>query len=85
MIYRRKNKVTLKERIDEFPPLPSLPALTKVNRAIQEAHGSMAVKDQLRDVDDGLKHENLNVRYMVVYELPLRDKCATTINTLDKL
>ncbi|KAG7975717.1 hypothetical protein I3843_06G113400 [Carya illinoinensis] len=64
-----KNKVMLKECIREFPPLPSIPALTEVNRAIQDARGSMILKDQLRDVADGLNHENLNVRYMVVFEL----------------
>ena len=64
-----KNKVVLKEHIREFPPLPSIPALTEVNKAIQEARGSMTLKDQLRDVVDGLNHENLNVRYMVVCEL----------------
>ncbi|KAF3944319.1 hypothetical protein CMV_029205 [Castanea mollissima] len=64
-----KNKVVLKEHIREFPPLPSIPALTEVNKAIQEACGSMTLKDQLRDVVDGLNHENLNVCYMVVCEL----------------
>ncbi|XP_050261680.1 serine/threonine-protein kinase ATR-like [Quercus robur] len=32
-----KNKVVLKVHIREFPPLPSIPALTEVNKAIQEA------------------------------------------------
>ena len=64
-----KNKVVLKEHIREFPPLPSIPALTEVNKAIQEARGSMTLKDQLRDVVDGLNNENLNVRYTVVCEL----------------
>ncbi|KAK7280606.1 hypothetical protein RJT34_25671 [Clitoria ternatea] len=64
-----KNKVILKQHISEFPPLPSIPALTEVNKAIEDARGTMTLKDQLRDVVDGLNHENLNVRYMVVCEL----------------
>ncbi|RDY02662.1 Serine/threonine-protein kinase ATR, partial [Mucuna pruriens] len=64
-----KNRVILKEHICEFPPLPSIPALTEVNKAIEDARGTMTLKDQLRDVVDGLNHENLNVRYMVVCEL----------------
>ena len=49
--------------------MPSIPALTEVNKAIEDARGTMTLKDQLRDVVDGLNHENLNVRYMVMYEL----------------
>lgn len=64
-----KNRVVLKQHICEFPLLPSIPALTEVNNAIQEARGSMTLKDQLRDFVDGLNHENLNVRYMVACEL----------------
>ncbi|KAF5745781.1 serine/threonine-protein kinase ATR isoform X1 [Tripterygium wilfordii] len=64
-----KNKVILKQHIHEFAPLPSIPALTEVNNAIQEARGSINLKDQLRDIVDGLNHENLNVRYMVAREL----------------
>ncbi|CAJ1977648.1 unnamed protein product [Sphenostylis stenocarpa] len=64
-----KNRVILKQHICEFPPLPSIPALTEVNKAIEDARGTMTLKDQLRDVVDGLNHENLNVRYMVVCEL----------------
>ncbi|XP_027365272.1 serine/threonine-protein kinase ATR [Abrus precatorius] len=64
-----KNRVILKQHISEFPPLPSIPALTEVNKAIEDARGTMTLKDQLRDVVDGLNHENLNVRYMVVCEL----------------
>lgn len=64
-----KNRAILKQHIHEFPLLPSIPALTEVNKAIQEARGSMTLKDQLRDVVAGLNHENLNVRYMVVCEL----------------
>ena len=82
-----KNKVILKEHICEFPPLPSIPALTEVNKAIQEARGSMTLKDQLRDVVDGLNHENLNVRYMVVCELSkllnLRREEVTALITAD--
>ncbi|XVE48802.1 hypothetical protein DITRI_Ditri01bG0031900 [Diplodiscus trichospermus] len=63
------NRVILKEHIHEFPLLPGIPALTEVNKAIQEAHGAMTLKNQLRDVVAGLNHENLNVRYMVVSEL----------------
>ncbi|KAF3434772.1 hypothetical protein FNV43_RR21858 [Rhamnella rubrinervis] len=64
-----KNKIILKQDICEFPPLPSIPALSEVNKVIQEARGSMTLKDQLQDVVDGLNHENLNVRYMVAREL----------------
>lgn len=64
-----KNRIILKQHIQEFPLLPSMPALTEVNGAIQEARGSMTLKDQLRGVVDGLNHENLNVRYMVACEL----------------
>ncbi|XP_007041728.2 PREDICTED: serine/threonine-protein kinase ATR isoform X1 [Theobroma cacao] len=64
-----KNRVILKEHIHEFPLLPSIPVLTEVNKAIQEARGTMTLKNQLRDVVAGLNHENLNVRYMVVTEL----------------
>nr|TKR90990.1 hypothetical protein D5086_0000227960 [Populus alba] len=64
-----KNSAILKQHIHEFPLLPSISELMKVNKAIQEARGSMTLKDQLRDVVDGLNHENLNVRYMVVCEL----------------
>ncbi|EXB24045.1 Serine/threonine-protein kinase ATR [Morus notabilis] len=63
------NKLILKQYICEFPPLPSIPALSEVNKTIQEARGSMTLNDQLRDLVDGLNHENLNVRYMVVCEL----------------
>ncbi|KAJ8766984.1 hypothetical protein K2173_012493 [Erythroxylum novogranatense] len=63
------NKIILKQHSHEFPPLPSIPALSEVNKAIQEARGSMTLKDQLRHIADGLNHENLNVRYMVVCEL----------------
>lgn len=82
-----KNKVILKEHIGEFPPLPSIPALTEVNKAIHEARGSMTLKDQLRDVVDGLNHENLNVRYMVVCEfsklLNLRREEVTALITAE--
>lgn len=64
-----KNRLILKEHTHEFPLLPNIPALTEVNKAIQEARGSMTLKDQLRDAVDGLNHENLNVRYMVASEL----------------
>ncbi|KAJ1436334.1 Zinc finger C2H2-type [Sesbania bispinosa] len=64
-----KNTVILKQHICEFPPLPSIPALTEVNKAIEDARGTMTLKDQLRDIVDGLNHENLNVRYMVACEL----------------
>ncbi|KAF2302161.1 hypothetical protein GH714_033137 [Hevea brasiliensis] len=63
------NRIILKQHIHEFPPLPSIPALVEVNKVIQEARGSMTLRDQLRDVIDGLNHENLNVRYMVACEL----------------
>ncbi|BAT93667.1 hypothetical protein VIGAN_08019000 [Vigna angularis var. angularis] len=63
------NRVILKQHICEFPPLPSLPALAEVNKAIEDARGTMTLKNQLQVVVDGLNHENLNVRYMVVCEL----------------
>ncbi|GER42368.1 serine/threonine-protein kinase ATR [Striga asiatica] len=64
-----QNKVVLKQHIREFPTVPNVPALTRVNKVIQEARGSMTLKDQLHDVVEGLNHENLNVRYMVASEL----------------
>ena len=64
-----ENKAILKQHIREFPPLPSIPALLKVNEVIQDARGSTNLKDQLLDIVDGLDHENLNVRYMVACEL----------------
>ncbi|XP_021753008.1 serine/threonine-protein kinase ATR-like isoform X1 [Chenopodium quinoa] len=81
-----ENKDILKQHIREFPLLPSIPALIKVNQVIQEARGSMTLKDQLRDAADGLNHENLNVRYMVACELSkllnLRNEdVAATIGT----
>ncbi|KAL6960536.1 non-specific serine,threonine protein kinase [Sarracenia purpurea var. burkii] len=42
----------------------SLPA-----EVIQEARGLITLKDQLRNIVDGLNHENLDVRYMVACEL----------------
>ncbi|XP_057966398.1 serine/threonine-protein kinase ATR [Malania oleifera] len=80
-----ENRVILKQHIREFPPLPSIPALIEVNKAIQEARGLMTLKDELRDVVDGLDHENLNVRYMVACELckllNLRWEEVTTVIT----
>ncbi|KAK1326478.1 Serine/threonine-protein kinase ATR [Acorus calamus] len=55
--------------IRELPLLPSIPALTKVNSIIQEARGSMTLRDQLRNAVNGLNHESLNVRYMMACEL----------------
>lgn len=64
-----QNKSILKEHIGEFPPLPTIPALDRVNRMISAGRGMMTLNDQLRDIIDGLDHENLNVRYMVASEL----------------
>ncbi|KAI3718255.1 hypothetical protein L6452_19118 [Arctium lappa] len=64
-----ENKSVLKQHICEFPPLPNIPALAEVNKVIEEARGTMTLKDQLRDIVEGLNHENLNVRYMVACEL----------------
>ncbi|MCD7463303.1 hypothetical protein HAX54_050313 [Datura stramonium] len=64
-----QNRSILKEHIGEFPPLPSIPALDRVNRMISAGRGEMTLNDQLRDIIDGLNHENLNVRYMVASEL----------------
>ncbi|XP_059314440.1 serine/threonine-protein kinase ATR isoform X2 [Lycium ferocissimum] len=64
-----QNIAILKEHIGEFPPLPSIPALDRVNRMISAGRGMMTLNDQLRDIIDSLNHENLNVRYMVASEL----------------
>lgn len=64
-----ENRLVLKQHIRELPLLPSIPALSKVNKIIQEARGSMTLRDQLQDAVDGLNHESLNVRYMVACEL----------------
>ncbi|KAF9600434.1 hypothetical protein IFM89_009349 [Coptis chinensis] len=64
-----KNLSLLKLNIRELPLLPSIPVLHRVNDVIQKVRGSMTLRDQLRDVDDGLNHESLNVRYMVACEL----------------
>ncbi|XP_055815485.1 serine/threonine-protein kinase ATR isoform X2 [Solanum dulcamara] len=64
-----QNRSILKEHIGEFPPLPTIPALDRVNRMISAGRGMMTLNDQLRDIIDGLDHENLNVRYMVASEL----------------
>ncbi|XP_041996259.1 serine/threonine-protein kinase ATR-like isoform X2 [Salvia splendens] len=64
-----ENKVILKQHIREFPTVPNVLALAEVNKVIEEARGLMSPKDQLHDVVEGLKHENLNVRYMVASEL----------------
>ncbi|PIA56742.1 hypothetical protein AQUCO_00700831v1 [Aquilegia coerulea] len=64
-----ENMTLLKLHIRELPLLPSIPILHKVNVVIQEVRGSMNLRDQLRDVVDGLNHESLNVRYMVASEL----------------
>ncbi|CAA6663251.1 unnamed protein product [Spirodela intermedia] len=64
-----ENCSILKQQIRELPLLPNIPALSKVNKVIQEARGSMTLRDQLRDAVDGLKHESLNVRHMVACEL----------------
>lgn len=82
-----KNRIILKQHISEFPPLPGILALAEVNKAIEDARGSMTLKDQLRDIVDGLNHENLNVRYMVVCELckllNLRWKDVTALITAE--
>ncbi|XP_058191614.1 serine/threonine-protein kinase ATR isoform X3 [Rhododendron vialii] len=80
-----ENRNILKQHICEFPPLPNIPALRGVNKVIEEARGSTTLKDQLRDIVDGLNHENLNVRYMVSSELckllNLRREDVTTFVT----
>ncbi|XP_047310870.1 serine/threonine-protein kinase ATR [Impatiens glandulifera] len=63
------NKSILNQHICEFPLLPNIPALAKVNKIMQESRESLTLKDQLRNIIDGLNHENLNVRYMVACEL----------------
>lgn len=64
-----ENKFLLKQQIRELPLLPSLAALSEINKVIQDARGSMTLRDQLQDAVDGLNHESLNVRYMVASEL----------------
>lgn len=64
-----QNTFILRQHIHEFPPLPSIPALSELNKVIQEGRGLMSLKEQLQDVAEGLNHENLNVRYMVASEL----------------
>ncbi|CAN4107316.1 unnamed protein product [Withania somnifera] len=63
------SQVSAALHISEFPPLPTIPALDRVNRMISAGRGMMTLNDQLRDIIDGLDHENLNVRYMVASEL----------------
>ncbi|KAL4186626.1 hypothetical protein AMTRI_Chr09g34870 [Amborella trichopoda] len=63
------NRHLLDRHVRELPLLPNLPILKEVNKVIQEAHGSMSLRDQLRHAIDGLNHENLNVRHMVASEL----------------
>lgn len=64
-----ENRLVLKQQIRELPLLPSLPALSEVNKVIQEARGSTSLHNQLQDAVDGLNHESLNVRYMMACEL----------------
>ncbi|XP_068639721.1 serine/threonine-protein kinase ATR [Aristolochia californica] len=64
-----QNRLQLKDLISELPLLPSIPSLVEVNKVIQEARGSLTLRDQLRYAVDGLNHESLNVRYMVACEL----------------
>lgn len=63
------NTLVLKQHVRELPLLPSIPALSKVNKVIQEARGSMTLRDQLQNAVYGLNQESLNVRYMVACEL----------------
>ena len=64
-----ENRFILKQHIRELPLLPSIAALSEINKVIQDARGSMTLRDQLQDAADGLNHESLNVRYMVACEL----------------
>lgn len=64
-----ENTQVSKQHIRELPLLPCVPVLSKINRIIEEARGSMSLRDQLRDAVAGLIHESLNVRYMVACEL----------------
>nr|XP_019711022.1 serine/threonine-protein kinase ATR isoform X1 [Elaeis guineensis] len=64
-----ENRLILKQHIHELPLLPSIPALSEVNRVLQEARGLMTLQEQLQDAVAGLNHESLNVRYMVACEL----------------
>ncbi len=49
--------------------LPSLPVLELVNTVLQEARGVLSLQDQLKQATDGLRHENLSVRYVTAGEL----------------
>ncbi|CAL9149410.1 serine/threonine-protein kinase ATR isoform X2 [Musa acuminata AAA Group] len=64
-----ENRLLLRQHIRELPLLPTIPALSEVNKVIQEARGSTSLHDQLQDAVDGLNHESLNVRYMMACEL----------------
>ncbi|KAL5713935.1 non-specific serine/threonine protein kinase [Ranunculus cassubicifolius] len=78
-----ENMSLLKLHFRELPLLPTIPILHKVNDVIQEARGSMNLREQLRDFVNGLNHESLNVRYMVASELSkllnLRREDVTTL------
>ncbi|XP_078439829.1 ataxia telangiectasia-mutated and RAD3-like protein isoform X2 [Wolffia australiana] len=78
-----ENSSILKQQIRELPLLPDIPLLSGVNKVIQEARGSMTLRDQLRDAVDGLNHESLNVKHMVACELSrLLSLRRDDINTL---
>ncbi|KAG0457231.1 hypothetical protein HPP92_022388 [Vanilla planifolia] len=63
------NYPILKQQIRELPLLPNIPILSTVNKIIQEARGSMSLREHLQNAIDGLNHESVNVRYMVACEL----------------
>ncbi|KAJ4806265.1 Serine/threonine-protein kinase ATR [Rhynchospora pubera] len=64
-----KKYLLVEPEICKLPLLPSIPALSEVNKKIREARGSRTLRDQLQVAVDGLNHESLNVRYMVACEL----------------
>ncbi len=64
-----KNGRLLQDQARELPLLPSLPVLELVNSVLQEARGVLSLQDQLKQATDGLRHENLSVRYVTAGEL----------------
>ncbi|KAF3772804.1 Serine/threonine-protein kinase [Nymphaea thermarum] len=78
-----ENKILLAHNIRELPLLPSIPMLGKVNKVIEEARGSMSLRDHLRHAVDGLNHESLNVR--AASDTIVQDSAALAIQELLKL
>ncbi|PKA50257.1 Serine/threonine-protein kinase ATR [Apostasia shenzhenica] len=64
-----KNRLILKQQIRELPLLPGISVLSAVNKVIENARGSLNLREHLQDATYGLNHESLNVRYMMACEL----------------